>query len=269
VTVEALEDLLGIAITPRVVVDAATWPLLIEPVGPLTMSLPDPLVNGAQTLVPAGAGPVPPAQVVTVLTHVNEGESVLGRLPRQQDLWRAWLDAVAAAPDPATVVPGEADDGLGGFVRALASGPRAVIELAAVPGQRGDESSFALDPVTLVDTVATAVPFARSPAPGVRPAVRVLDGTGAGIESVTELARTLSRAGAEPTIIGNAQSFDVAASSVVYHDERWAEDAAEYALLLGGAAVTLEPVLDSPIDLTIIRGQDSATAETVSPTPGG
>jgi hypothetical protein len=82
----------------------------------------------------------------------------------------------------------------------------------------------------------------------------VLDGSGAGQEALGELARRLAAAGGEISVIGNADSFTVDSSAIVYHDPVFESVVERLAAVLPGAQVRLEPLADVTIDVTVIWG---------------
>ena len=160
-------------------------------------------------------------------------------------------------------LPGEVDTGIGRFVRTVARGSGSA---AALPVDREDDadgSGFRTDPERVGAFVAGAVPYPTSPAPGARIRVRLLNGTRDG--SLTSLAaRTLVAGGAQISIAGNASSFDVAETSIVYSEDR-GPLAEQLQRNLGGGRVEDassgqdgQASSNDEIDVTVILGDDAA-----------
>lgn len=256
---DAVETLTTVRLRPRQLVTPEIWPSLVDPVAPLVVDLPDPLTAVGETeetpevLVPAGAQPFEGDDVTVLLSHRNPTESPIERQRRQRSFWVEWLAAIGRSGS-ADAVPGEADGGFGSFLRAIAGGVNEVVEYETVPGAAGSDT-LAPGPGAPAQ-VASAVPFPSSPEAGVRPRTRVLDGSGAGQEALGELARRLAAAGAEISVIGNADSFTVDSSTIVYHDPVFESVVERLAAILPGAEVRLEPLADVTIDVTVIWGDE-------------
>jgi hypothetical protein len=275
---EAVEKLLGLGIGGRTVeiggeaiesddgeavieLTAERWQELVAPVSPLAVEnarlVAETDENGTVIAqYPAGTIELPGEGVGSYLRVRNEGESELNRLDRHQAFWTAWLTAVGSSSDPA-VIPGEADAGLGGFVRGLSVSEVAFFKLpvdtVAVPGAPDD--LFRADQEAVDSLVASLVPFPIGSDISPRPRVRVLDGTGTEGRAL-EAAEVLVRAGAEIEIMGNAASFDHVANDVIYYDESMAESAQYYADALGGGAIALVAEPGEIVQLTIVIGTD-------------
>jgi hypothetical protein len=288
---EAVEKLLGLGIGGRTVeiegeavvdndadavieLTAERWQELLAPVSPLPVEnarlVAESDENGTVIAqYPAGTVELPADGVGSFLRVRNEDESELNRLDRHQAFWTAWLTAVGSSTDPA-VIPGEADAGLGGFVRGLSVSEVAFFKLpvdtVSVPGAPDD--LFQVDQEAVDSLVATLVPFPVGSDVSPRPRVRVLDGTGTEGRAL-EAAEILVRAGAEIEIMGNAASFDHVANDVIYYDESMAEAAQYYADALGGGAIALVAEPGEIVELTIVIGldfdPDAAIDATTSP----
>ena len=167
---QALGEVLTVAVDETVEVDEATWTQLVEPVGPVTVQLEDPVGEWA-----AGEVELQPSDVGRFLAARAADEPDLARVDRQQAFWDAWLPKVRDAGEAA--LPGEVETGVGRFVRAIAAGEGAA---AAVPVGREDTADgvrYRPDPRRLGQFVSVTIPYPTSPAPGIRIRVRLLNGT--------------------------------------------------------------------------------------------
>ena len=245
------------------VVSDAEWADLLDPVGPLEIDNADDVVgvgaDGAESIeFPAGTLALEPDDVGRYLASTSPGESDLNRMVRQQRVWAAWFQAVAAAGDDPAVVPGEVDTGLGRFVRGMAD---AQVELQTLPVQRvplpgTDQSVFTPLTDQIPPLVARLIPFPQGAPPGARLTVRVLDGTGR-LQQGLPAANAIVLGGGEITTVGNAASFDRATTELVYHDEARRPEVEALRDELGvGELVPATDVLDA-VDVTIILGADA------------
>lgn len=247
----AVGELLDAGFAEVVLLEPPRLAELLAPVTPLAVRLADD-VEGFD----AGDVALGPGEVVALLAARDDSESDLARLARHEEVWRSWLSAVAASPDP-DVVPGEAASGIGRYVRGLAAGE---VRYDATPvDEVGD--GFVADLDALRALVNERVPFPVAVAPGGRPRVRILDGVG--VEGLAlRAARDAVRAGAQVTVVGNADRFGAATSRVVFFDARVAGWAADVAAALGIDDVQQ---LDGPnpndlVDVTVVVGSDRAGA---------
>ncbi|MFN3217421.1 MAG: LytR C-terminal domain-containing protein [Acidimicrobiales bacterium] len=256
----SVSDLLQIGLDAMSVLDEESWRTLLEPVGPVPVDITEDLVrvdpdgSGAtEVLWRAGSISVAPEEVSTFLGWVNRGEDRFNRLRRQKEFWTAWLAAVAVSDDPG-VVPGEIDEGIGRFVRGAARDPVVITPSAtAVELRRGP--AFELDVEALRDTAVAMIPFPLPPEDSERPRVRLLDGAG-GLDVAANHGSALVRAGAQIVIIGNATQFGANSTVVVYHDGRFADDAAALGDAVGANDVYLEDLEEPVVDITVIIGED-------------
>ena len=255
--VAAVADLLGVAIPEHLEVDDRRWASLVAPVAPVELQLATSVGDWRAGDVSLAADEVGP-----FLRARAAGESEVQRIDRQADFWTAWLPLVRDAGVDA--LPGEADAGIGRFVRGLADGPPSIVPL---PGEAfgGDGSiaeTFGPHYERLSDLVARAVPYPVSPSPGRRIRVRLLNGTAdPGLTSAA--ANRLVRGGAEITIAGNAPTFDETETLMLYGrpDER--DMALWLATGFGGGRIEPDPAAsgeatdDDEIDVTVILGADA------------
>jgi len=264
--IRAVSDVLDIAIDETVEVDDARWTALVEPVGPVTLTLSQgvgPYAAGELDLEAGAIGPF--------VSEPIAGEGELDRLAREAAFWQAWLGEVAAAGDGA--VPGEVASGIGRFLLGLSQGPTA--EVLPVTPADALGTTFERDDLRVSDLISRAVPYPLSPAPGRRVRVRLLNGTG-DADLTAAVVPLLVRNGAEITIAGNASSFSVTETTYTYRtadDEAGAERLAqavgvgsveqdadvvaanEQAQAAEGTGL-LEDEIEDEIDVTIVLGAD-------------
>jgi hypothetical protein len=264
---DALGLTVGVGVADVVEVDDAQWGRLVEPAGPVEVTLDEPLADWPAGPVELGADDVGP-----FLSALGEGETELDRLDRQQAFWNAWLPLVG--DEGAGALPGEVGTGIGRFVLGVARGEGGAAALPVVPvlrvaGGDGDAGGgpgpvrFQADDARLGELVSRTVPYPVGPRPGDRIRVRLLNGTDD--RSVTTLAaRTLVAGGAQISIVGNASSFDVTDTTVVYAGDERARAAESLSDVLGGGRVEEassgqdgQVSSDDEIDVTVILGDDA------------
>lgn len=254
---EVVGDVLTTGMEEHVVVDAERWAGLVAPVAPLRIDNPDDLEVDGELRFPAGELELEAEDVGPYLAARSEGESDLGRLFRHETFWNAWLDAVAEAGGP-DAVPGELEVGIGRFVRELAAGPHVIETLPVRTATlRGFDDEQVFRPVAddVEDLVARLVPFPRSPRPGVRERVRILNGT-EDLQAAQRLAPDLPPLGVEVSIVGNARSLDVEATTIAYVNPDHEDAARAIRDLLGVGEVLIDPRPGDVADITVTLGAD-------------
>lgn len=254
---DVVGDVLTTGMEELAVVDAERWAGLVAPVAPLEIDNPDDLEVDGRLRFPAGDLELEAEDVADYLSARTDDESDLARLFRHETFWNAWLDAVADAGVP-DAVPGELEVGIGRFVREIAAGPRVVETLPVRSATlRGftDEPVFRPAAEDIADLVARIVPFPRSPRPGVRERVRVLNGT-SDLGAAQRVAASLPALGVEVNVVGNAPSLAEATTTIAYVNpdhERAAEDIRD---LLGVGEVLIDPRPGDLADITVTLGAD-------------
>jgi hypothetical protein len=249
--------LLGTSVTDAALVSPERWAELVAPVAPITLDNPDDVVASNGARFPAGPLELTAEQVPVYLSARNPGESELARLVRHQFFWEAWLAAVAAADEPAVVVPGEGTEGVARFVRGLAAGEVEFDTLPVEPAEAPQDgtSAFAPLPEEVAALVARLVPLPTAAAPGSRVRVRVLDGTGTD-GAVAAAVERLVPAGAEIVIVGNADRFTYDTTELRYREATGEESARELQEALGTGAVESVSSPDEAFDVTVVVGGD-------------
>ena len=254
----SLENLLGVPFAAATELDPAALAALVEPLGDLTIEVPDAVEerapNGRVTVVvPAGPQSVPPAGLIGVLEPVGDGTS-LERVVRQQAFWDAYLAALGEAAPAATL-----DAGVASAVRLLADGDvrHQVLPVEVIAGVDGDDELFRVADDELADMIARLFPGASPPEERVR--VRILNG--AGVPGVSQRVQPLLvEVGGEVTLSGNADRFDYATTQIVYYDDEHLADAEAIrdALGVGELLKSLTPL--DVVDVTIVVGADFLAA---------
>lgn len=265
----AVETLVNAAMDRMVVADDASWEALLGSVSPLSMTIPDPVGEGWSV----GDVEVDASEAGEFLSTLREGESEVNRVLRQEIFWRNWVDAVAAGG--AEAVPGEAGTGVGGFVGSLAVGPLSVItpSVSRVDGVHGQEDGvqrLAVEADELAAMVSTEIPFPQEPRAGARVRIELLNGT-SDTGLLLEASTPLVEAGGQIAITGNADSFEVQDTQILYTGASNREDAELVRDALGigsielrGSAAEVVPEEDEDegdrIDVTIVLGADAPEA---------
>jgi hypothetical protein len=256
-----LGAILNVAIGEDRVVDAGQWSELVEPVAPLSIANTDDVTastpGGSSVRFPAGNIEVAAGDVAAYLEASSPGESDLARLVRVERFWAAWIAAVGDQISAPGVVPGEAETGLGRFVRALAG---LQVELAALPvvpevGPGGEED---LRPSTteIATLVARLVPFPLGASPDSRLRVRILDGTGQ-LDNGLPAARSLVTADAEVATVGNATRFDYAVTQFIVPPGIDITRVERLRAELGVGEVIASAETASAVDVTVVLGTDA------------
>jgi LytR cell envelope-related transcriptional attenuator len=240
-------------------VERSRWETLLGPVGPLDVEIEAPVEEWE-----VGTATIAPEDLGRFLVAQESDQTKLSQALRQEAFWQAWLERVADQGDEA--IAGERDSGLGRFVRGLARAPEVdSLAVSVTLGETGEE--FMIDETLASEQLARSVPFPQSPAPGVRPRIRVLNGT-TDRSLTAQAADLLVREGAEIAISGNAGSFDAPTTRILYSDETLRSTATEYQDALGIGVVEIDPsgqdaaAVDESerIDITIILGADAPEA---------
>jgi hypothetical protein len=255
--VAAVADLMAVAIQGHLEVDDARWASLVAPVAPVDLQLATRVGDwrpGDVSLEAEDVGPFLSARVA--------GESEAERLDRQADFWTAWLPLVR--DEGVDALPGEADVGIGRFVRSLAEGSPSIVPLPgeAAGGEAQAPETFVTHNERLAELVVRAVPYPVSPSPGRRIRVRLLNGT-TDPDLTSAAAGRLVRGGAEITIAGNAPTFDETETLMLYGRADQRQMALWLAAGLGGGRVEPDPAAadgvadDDEIDVTVILGADA------------
>jgi hypothetical protein len=256
----AVGAILGTGMGDAVTVDAKAWADLVAPVAPLSVDNPDAVTgaDGTTIVFPKGTISLKSTEVGSFLALARVGSDEVNRLTRHQAFWKAWLNNVAASANE-QVVPGETETGLGRFVRTLAV---ARVDYQVLPVRRveipgSDVVVYAPETEQVANLIAVIVPFPVGAPPGSRARVRVLDGTGT-LDHGLPAAPLVVQAGGQVDQIGNATSFDIVDTQIVYYDDARKVDAEAMREALGVGTVLQSVDQGDAVDLTIILGADYA-----------
>ncbi len=246
---------LSLSFTEVVKVDHTMLTSILTPAGPLEIENPDEVTSPTGETFAEGALTLDPDQVADYLASEDASGSEVAKLDRAQLVWTAWLLRVDEAKNTPGIVPGEAEAGLGRFVRGLAAGSVDYGTLPVVEADPiGDVTTFRLDEPLARLMLTNAIPFPVAGG-GERLTVRLLNGTGAGPIPQSVMQR-LVFGGAQVTVIGNNASFDVQTTTFTYSAAAKGTLVKTMAEALGRGKVVLKPEEDTGADVTVILGRD-------------
>ena len=120
--------------------------------------------------------------------------------------------------------------------------------------------------------VAKLVPFPIGAPPGARPRVRLLDGVGS-LDHGLKAAPLIVEGGGQIDQIGNADTFDVAKTQLIYGDDARRADAESLQRSLGVGEIVKGASAGTTTDVTVVLGKDFAALPprslTVTTSPTG
>jgi hypothetical protein len=255
---------LGFGTTGGLVVPGAALVQLASTVGPLTIQLSDDVFAGgpeddpddAELRYAAGDLDVEPEAVDDFLAFAGYKEPDPNRALRSGELWQALLEGV----DPVSAAALGDEEDVVAFAELFTSMAEGDVSFEVVPTSALDlyisppRTIHRVDEEAMADWASTHVPFPVAAYPGQLASVAVLDGTGSdgAIEAVSP---DIVSAGAQISLTGNAESFDVATSRVEYGAGEAQRAAEEIADVLGvGARQVDEQRAD--VDVTVVVGKD-------------
>jgi hypothetical protein len=251
----ALSTLVGADIDTPVIIDATSLEPLIEPVAPLRFEIAEAVKVRGKTVLAAGEAEITTADDIAAATEtLGSGENAADRLGRQTAFWSAWIRAVQANPEGA-FPSGGADTPLARFLRGFAAQPTLTVPLQTVPFG----GATVADTEWLASVLPDIVPYPRQE--GVRLNVAVRNGVAGDLELSEAMERRLVAAGAQIASRGNADSFGVTNTSVVYHDPALEDRANDLAEAIGATDVRYEEKVDSEIQVTVTIGADFDPSE--------
>lgn len=265
--------LLNVGIDEVIQLDDEGWAIAVAPVAPFAIDNLDPLDFGDIAL-PVGPVELGADLVGRYLGRLQDGETELSRLSRQEQVWRGWLQAVAGS-EREDAVPGESGSGLGLFARTLADGPVTYVTLPgiAMPGGPGTPDGYEPDDAQVEALVVDAVPAPDAGAVGSRRSVRLLNGVAAGAIP-GDLIRQVAGLDGSVVVVGNGPSFGREETAIVYTDPKQKSYATMLKAELGATGpVKLDREAPDNIDVTVVFGSDlldeasiDATTTTVTTT---
>ncbi len=251
----AIELLLGTGLGEVAVVDAVTWGALIGPTAPIEVENRDAVKIDGKVAYPTGPLALKPEDVGPYLSAGSGGRDEVNHLLRMEMFWRSWLAKIRQT-GTADQLPGESGSGLGRFLRDVASRKVTVWSLPSKPIATGASTAFAADEAQLGAVMTELVPFPVSPQPGVRLRAKLLDGTGRYDHGI-RVAPAVVAAGTELVAIGNARSFDVSETLLVYFDDEQKAKVEALAAKLGIGKPTRSQSPPVGVDVQVILGADA------------
>jgi hypothetical protein len=215
-----------------------------------------------EVLYPAGPLTIEPADLAAFLSFEGADDPAPNQALRIQTIWEELLARAGTAPVD-DLPEGDRAEGSEGptFAETLRGLVAGEVTLDLVPMQRVPVPDSYLvawmpDEANLDAFVARAVPLPRTPAPGVRTAVSILNGTKSP-DVITAMVPVVVTAGGEVALVGNAASFDVVATTVEFSGEGATDTANEIATALGITATAVEGTIEGA-SVRVILGSDRA-----------
>jgi len=280
----ATEGLLGVTFSTEQEVDRDGLLALLAPLGPITVTLSDPVLrtgaNGQdEQVLPGGRQTITAQQAVSALYARRANESEILRTPAQVAIWQGIVQAAQTvakeadtAQPPATVA---------GYLGALGAGPRAVRTLDVTPALDVVTNPDAID-LLQVDSASTQLLMARILPTAVSPTngglrVRLRNQTGDNSALYQATVRLLF-AGANVVAVDDTPSAGVSVGTRLEYDPSLTQDRIE------GLTVAIGPASAAPakarvdgVDVTVDLGQDflaflkkgTSSGGDVPPTAGG
>lgn len=224
----------------------------------LSIAIEDPLVvseNSKQVVVfDSGEINVPVEQIGDFLGWLNDGESPYNRWLRQQEFWRAWIQQFGAEFNSSNS-PLPSSNALERVFSGLNRGSLIVVEPALVEVNSA-APVFMVDHLEIKNLILEMIPFPITPFEGVRAKVKLVDGVG-GLDLVNGYIPPLVANGAQIMLLGNAETFGVTQTQILYHDEAFNGLTVDFSNILNGAEITYDPLTEAAVDVTVIIGKSS------------
>ncbi|MEX1217555.1 MAG: LytR C-terminal domain-containing protein [Acidimicrobiales bacterium] len=262
-----LGQVLNLNFSESFVIPIADWSVLVGPYSPLTVSTPDAVRDARDVVVfPKGTTTLTAAQVGSFITSKAPSDNDANRLLRQELFWKAWLAKISSST---AVFPGSTISGLGRFLASAARGQLSISSLPVVPVPTGSPlpgggPMYTTQESAALNAVAAIVPFPDG-APGRRPRLRVLDGTGQ-LSNGINAAIILNAAGGQVDVVGNAKSFGQATTQIIYFEGTTEASAKKMRDALTVGEIVESKQSNSGADMTVILGEDFL--EKFGPTSG-
>ena len=258
---------LNLNFTEKFAIEPNEWATLIGPYAPLTFNSPDAVRDSKDAVVfPKGTVTLKADQITSFLTSKSPKDNDVNRLIRQELFWKSWLTKVKSGSAP---FPGTTASGLGRFVASVARGQLSISSLPVVPAPTGSPVPGGGPMLTSQESAVLAAVAAIVPvpdgAPGARPRLRVLDGTGQ-LSNGINAAIILNAAGGQVDVIGNAKSFGQATTQIIYFDGTPEASAQQMQRALTMGELVASTQSNSGADMTVILGEDFL--EKFGPTSG-
>lgn len=183
------------------------------------------------------------------LSSTSASEEPAVRVARHEAFWKAWLASGRSGS--------AGSSGIDEYLSALASDQITyqTLPVTEVIVADGQQERLRLSPgVTGAEAVAPIVPLPEG-APGRRPRIRVVDGTGQ-LDAAQGAAVLLAAGGGQVDIIGNSRIFGFAKTQIVYFEDSQKEAAEQMRAVLGVGEIVQTTQTNSALDLSITIGED-------------
>ena len=251
---------LNLNFTEKMTINATDWATLVGPYAPFSLNSPDAVRDAKDAVVfPKGSVTLKSDQIASFLTSKSSKDNDSNRLIRDELFWKAWMSKVksSTAPFPVTI-----DSGIGRFVASVARGQLSVSSLPVIPVVAGSPvpgggPMCMAQEAAALDAVAAIVPFPDG-APGARPRIRVLDGTGK-LSNGINAAIILNAAGGQVDVVGNAKSYGQTTTQIIYFDGTSRETAQKMLDALTVGELVESKQSNSGADMTVMLGEDFLT----------
>jgi hypothetical protein len=210
----------------------------------------DVLDPDGRVVFPKGSISLKADRLLQFLSSTSPTENSAVHAARAEAFWKAWLTQESGATD------GEAQ-GIDHVVSTLADSDLMYLTLPVTPlaVSAGQPVQVRLaEGVTGASAIAPIVPLPEG-APGRRPRLRVLDGTGQ-LDAARGAAVLLAAGGAQVDVIGNARAFGAPVTQIVYYDTTQRDAAEKMRALLGVGEIVQSTQTNSALDLMITLGAD-------------
>jgi hypothetical protein len=270
---DTLRSLLGqglsFGFTDAYPMPAETLEQLARLAGPITVNNPD-NVNGrgpdgsVVTLFRAGRITLEPEDVITYLS--SDDGPVPNQSLRHQAVWEAIISGLQgkdlseiSGSGSGDALPGREQTTVAEVLPGLLAGDVRydTVPLTPIPVPRTLFTAFVPDPAGMPDFVARNVASPTSGVPGQRARIRLLNGT-PDRQLPATVVPDLVRSGGQVTLLGNAESFDLAATRVEYVVPE-ARGAAEAIASVLGVPATRAPREIPNVDVNVVVGRDRLT----------
>jgi len=251
---------LNLNFSEKMTINATDWATLAGPYAPFSFTSPDAVRDAKDAVVfPKGSVSLKADQVASFLTSKSAKDNDSNRLIRDELFWKAWMAKVKSSSTP---FPVTTDSGIGRFVASVARGQLSVSSLPVVPVAAGSPvpgggPMYMAQEAAALDAVAAIVPFPDG-APGARPRIRVLDGTGK-LSNGINAAIILNAAGGQVDVVGNAKSYGQTTTQIIYFDGTSRETAQKMLDALTVGELVESKQSNSGADMTVMLGEDFLT----------
>jgi len=238
------------------------WNEHFSVIGDLSVALDDDLTisEGGELNVVFASGKVTitPERIEEFLSWENKDESPYNRWLRQQNFWISWVE-VAGSFSGEIATSNDAHPELMRMISALTQGELVLFQPALVE-QQIPKLSFATDTSVLQNVILEMIPFPIAAYEGARAKVKILDGVG-GLDLPNIYVPPLVANGAQILLLGNAESFGVDKTQIIYHDKNFNDLVDDFSNALAGAELTYDPISETAVDVTVIIGKNSLELE--------